>query len=106
MRKDFYSEINDYKEERDNSILLSIPQESLFLSDEQQKIYKFSLSDYNNNTFFDYSPLPNSQQLSPFPSVSSNKEEINKSSIINSLKKLDEISRKDEKKNRWNYWKK
>ena len=98
MKKDFDSQLNDCKEERDNPILLSNPQRSIFLVNEQQKIYKPSLSDYNNNIFLDYSPIPYSQQFSPFPTLNKNEEEINKSLIINSPKKLDEISRKDGKK--------
>ena len=98
MKKDFDSQLNDCKEERDNPILLSNPQRSIFLVNKQQKIYKPSLSDYNNNIFLDYSPLPYSQQFSPFPSLNKNEEKIYKSLIINSQKKLDEISRKNVKK--------
>ena len=116
MQKDFYSPINDYDEERDNSINqnsnLFQPQESIFFSDEQQNANKYSLSDYNNDNFMNYSPFPYSQQFSPFPSLDSNEQQetnkstfnnpnncLNKECPNNSQKKLDEISKKDEKKN-------
>ena len=98
MKKDFYSQINDYKEERDSSILLSNPEENQLFSDEQQSTNKFSLSDYNNDNFLDFSPFSYSQQFSLFPSLNTNEEETNKPTFINSLIKLDEISKSDEKK--------
>ena len=92
MKKDFYSLINNYDEERDNSILLSNsnqninlfrPQESLFFPDEQQNINKFSLSNYNEDIMYCPS-LTSSEQFSPFPSLNSNEEDTNKSTDINS----------------------
>ena len=98
MKKDFYLQINDYKEERDSSILLSNPEENQFFSDEQQSTNKFSLSDYNNDNFLDFSPFPYNQQFSLFPSLNTNEEEINKPTFINSPIKLDEIPKGEEKK--------
>ena len=122
MKKDYYSLINNYDEERDNSILLSNsnqniklfqPQESIFFPDEQQNINKFSLSNYNEDIMYSPSLTP-SEQFSPFPSLNSNEEDTNKSTLNNSnnhlkpdynkpilnnsQKTLDEISGKDKKK--------
>ena len=122
MKEAFYSPIINYDEERDNSIFISNSnqnslfqsQENIFFPDEQQNLNKYSFSDYNDN-MINNSPFPNNQQFSLFPSLNSNEEETNKSTVINhfmglksensepisndSHKKLDEILKKDEKKN-------
>ena len=122
MQKAFFSPINDYEEENENSIFSSNlnqnnnlfqPQDTLFFSNEQQNANNLFMSDYNDNIM--NSPLfsPN-QDFSPFQNLNSNEEDTNKTTNSNnknlkpdsnepisneSQKKMDKISKKDEKKN-------